>query len=674
MAQIYGELIRAQLQVSSSALSPTAIGLIYFNSGAGTDAGINWYSGSAWKTAVDLNSSQTLSTKTLDSSCIISSASSLPLIGKTNLTTALQNEIDAKVSGPASSTDNAVARFDLTTGALLQNSLVTINDLGEVEGATKLTVDSIQLDSATIQSVSANVDLFLSANGTGVVRSLKNLSVSSDNGLTLGDASGAFGATIKPASTLTNSRIHRIPDKNGDFVLDLAEQNLVNKVVSSTGTTLGALKLPGGTDIDRPSPGVNGYIRYNSDSDSFEGYTTAGWAAIAGGGGGTIDKVTQASHGFALGDTLYLNGSTYTKAIATSAAAAEVVGVVSKIVDANNFELTLSGEVNGLSGLTAGEVYFLSAATAGLLTVTEPSTVGQVSVPVGIASSTTSLYVAPKRGVVVGGTNARANVSLTSGATTNVQNLAGYDAGELTGWVFISSAAPVRFYVSAKFAKSGPGSDYNLSYQTTGDTTPSGFSLQISTSGLLSCTLPASSGSTSVINYALNAPAIGASFPLTVDAGTILSGTVDAGRLPAPTAYSNSDATRMGLKSYLHGTSYNGGLAPTATCPQAGFTVLRAMFVPYQMQDGGWRLKFNLQGDFTSASVQTITVSVNGILTSSAYTQSISAIYGGNSTGLKSYALINSNQLQTTTTASITANGVCLSGDIELASKPTWAY
>jgi hypothetical protein len=137
-----------------------------------------------------------------------------------------------------------------------------------------------------------------------------------------------------------------------------------------------------------------------------------------------------------------------------------------------------------------------------------------------------------------------------------------------------------------------------------------------------------------------------------------------------------SGNTKLGLMQYRHGFAggYFGGIAPTVTCPQAGFTVLRAVFVPYQMADGIWRLKFNLQGDFTSASVQTITVSVNGILMSASYTQSISAIYGGNSTGLKSYALINSNQLQTTTTASITANGVCLSGDVELAAKPTWAY
>jgi len=580
MAQIYGELIRAQLQVSSSALSPTAIGLIYFNSGAGTDAGINWYSGSAWKTAVDLNSSQTLSTKTLDSSCIISSASSLPLIGKTNLTTALQNEIDAKVSGPASSTDNAVARFDLTTGALLQNSLVTINDLGEVEGATKLTVDSIQLDSATVSTVTANADLFLNANGTGIVRSLKSFEVSSNNGVAIYDSINNWKTILKSAATMLTNRTILFPDASGEVTLNTATQTLSAKTlvepiidnfqVFNHETTPASAAAPNTVKVYAKSDNKL-YILNSANVET----------PIGSGSGGTVFTIAQANS-FVIGDAVYYNGTTYQKALADAAATSEVLGVVSRAT-ASDFDLTLTGEVEKAAwGLTPGEVYFLSPTTPGLLVTTEPTTIGQISLPVGVASSATKMYVAPKRGVVVGGTNARASVSLTSGATTNVQNLAGYDAGELTGWVFISSAAPVRFYVSAKFAKSGPGSDYNLSYQTTGDTPPSGFSLQISTSGLLSCTLPASSGSTSVINYALNAPAIGASFPLTVDAGTILSGTVAAARLPAPTAYSDADATRMGLKQYLHGTSYNGGISPTVTGIGSVSTILRAVFIPYQ--------------------------------------------------------------------------------------------
>jgi hypothetical protein len=40
------------------------------------------------------------------------------------------------VVGPASSTDNAIARFDLATGKLIQNSVVTVGDTGIIAGAT----------------------------------------------------------------------------------------------------------------------------------------------------------------------------------------------------------------------------------------------------------------------------------------------------------------------------------------------------------------------------------------------------------------------------------------------------------------------------------------------------------------------------------------------------------
>jgi hypothetical protein len=43
------------------------------------------------------------------------------------------------VTGPASSVDNAVARFDSTTGKIIQNSVVTIDDAGIMSGVTQLT-------------------------------------------------------------------------------------------------------------------------------------------------------------------------------------------------------------------------------------------------------------------------------------------------------------------------------------------------------------------------------------------------------------------------------------------------------------------------------------------------------------------------------------------------------
>jgi hypothetical protein len=57
------------------------------------------------------------------------------------------------VVGPASATDNAVARYDTTTGKLLQNSLVIIDDTGSVTGVNALTAESLTVNNnATLGS------------------------------------------------------------------------------------------------------------------------------------------------------------------------------------------------------------------------------------------------------------------------------------------------------------------------------------------------------------------------------------------------------------------------------------------------------------------------------------------------------------------------------------------
>jgi hypothetical protein len=127
------------------------------------------------------------------------------------------------------------------------------------------------------------------------------------------------------------------------------------------------------------------------------------WATPAGGGGGgdAVKKtITQASHGFATGNVVYLNSTTYTLADADAALTSEVIGLVSSVIDVNNFEITQSGYVTGLSGLTAGSVYFLSP-TAGATTLTQPTSPGQVSRPVFVADTTTSAWVTPYRGAII---------------------------------------------------------------------------------------------------------------------------------------------------------------------------------------------------------------------------------------------------------------------------------
>lgn len=87
---------------------------------------------------------------------------------------------------------------------------------------------------------------------------------------------------------------------------------------------------------------------------------------------------------FSLGDAIACDytDSSYYKAIASSPDTAEVVGVVSNIID-DQCEVITSGHiVIGDTYSGSGPVLFLSDTTAGELTYTEPTTVGSVSKPV----------------------------------------------------------------------------------------------------------------------------------------------------------------------------------------------------------------------------------------------------------------------------------------------------
>ena len=498
MAQIYGELIRAQLQASTTNLSSPVVGLVYFNNNTLSPEGLKWYTGSEWKVAVDLNSTQTLASKVIDGTCSIN-ASALPSL------------IDATKIADGS-VDNTAFQKLFTVGTDAAGELVNTDGTQTLTNKTLGTGCSFDPSALPLTPPSKG--------GTGVA----------NNDLSTLTIAGSFPVSF----TISNSTALTLPNV-GTLATLAGSENLLNKSISSTAGLNGALKLPLGTTAERPTSPVvtEGMIRYNTDLSSFEGRSGGVWSSI--GGGGTTDRITQVGHGFNVGDVLYLNGSTYTKAIATSAAAAEVVGVVSRNIDTDTFEITLSGEVTGLTGLTAGEVYFLSAATAGLLTTTEPTVVGQVSVPVGVASSATSLYVAPKRGSVVGSSNARTQIALANNATTTVQNIAAYDAGELTGWVSITATTPLRFYVAAQFSKNGASNNFNVSYQVSGDTPPTGFVVTATAAGLLQITLPSITGFASAsINYALNAPAIGTSFPLTISARNVVG---DTSGTAVPTGY-----------------------------------------------------------------------------------------------------------------------------------------
>jgi hypothetical protein len=83
----------------------------------------------------------------------ISTSGTYPNFTITNTSPSLGGD----VVGPASATDNAVARYDTTTGKLLQNSVVIIDDTGSVTGVNALTAQSLTVNNnATLGSSNAD--------------------------------------------------------------------------------------------------------------------------------------------------------------------------------------------------------------------------------------------------------------------------------------------------------------------------------------------------------------------------------------------------------------------------------------------------------------------------------------------------------------------------------------
>jgi microcystin-dependent protein len=353
-----------------------------------------------------------------------------------------------------------------------------------------------------------------------------------------------------------------------DSVQALANKAISNSTASdvdvrfpTAGSTSKELQVPRLTTTERlslSSP-TTGRVVFDTTLSSLFVYNGSTWAP-AGGGATLKATITKPGHGLTdsdAGSPLYLSGSDYVKARADAANTAEVVGLFESKIDDNTFILAMAGDVTvdvSVSGaaLVPGETYFLSPSSAGKITATEPTVVGQISKPIGIAKTASTLEFINMRGAVVGGANVRTTIPLAQTTTNTVQNVSAYEAGELTGWVSIEATPPVKFYVQAQFSKNGAGTGYNLSYQLSGDNPPSGMSLAVTNAGVIQLVMPTIAGFGSAsISFSLNAPAVGVTLPLSLDANLIVGDTNPVGTLldfagtTAPSGYLMCDGRQL---------------------------------------------------------------------------------------------------------------------------------
>ena len=144
------------------------------------------------------------------------------------------------VTGPASSTDNAIARFDGTSGKIIDNSVVTIDDTGATTGITTLTA-----------STSVTTPIVQASNSAGL--SLKNASGTTQMNV---GAGGGDNMSINVSTNLngTNAQIDISPTGTGHVHIKPSGTGSIEVAPTNVGTidnmTIGATTAKNASVVD----------------------------------------------------------------------------------------------------------------------------------------------------------------------------------------------------------------------------------------------------------------------------------------------------------------------------------------------------------------------------------------------------------------------------------------
>ena len=186
------------------------------------------------------------------------------------------------VSGPASATDNAVARFDLATGKLLQNSGVTISDTAGIAGAKTIAMSGATSGVLTIQPAATTTNHTLtmpSAQGAASTY-LQNNGSGSLSWAEAGDASGPASATDNAVARF-DATSGKLLQNSGVTISDTADVAGA-KTLGLSGSVSGVLTVqPSATTtnytLTMPSTqGAAGTLLSNNGTGSLSWLTVAG--------------------------------------------------------------------------------------------------------------------------------------------------------------------------------------------------------------------------------------------------------------------------------------------------------------------------------------------------------------------------------------------------------------
>jgi hypothetical protein len=380
-----------------------------------------------------------------------------------NLTGVITNSspsLGGDVVGPASATDNAIARFDTTTGKLIQNSTVTVSDAGVVDGVTHMNnVDYIDFDTTYATTLGAgqlgwngNDTLGLGMIGGNVIQHIGEdqfFYAKATATITKGQVvmfTGAVGASGVP----TGAPATGITD--GTYIMGIAAENIANNgfgLVQSFGT-LRNVNTTGYADGDILwyNPAVAGGL---TKTKPVAPNVKAQMAAVINGGsagGGTI--LIRISAGSTLGGTdsnaeivTPSNGQiiTYDGLDGYWKNTDLTAGTAISVAESSTGVLTINN--TGVTSAVAGTGISVSGAT-GAVTITNTAPDQTVSISAGTGISTSGTYP----NFTVTNTAPDQVVSLTGAGTTSISgtypNFTVTSNDQFTGTVTaVTGTAPV---------------------------------------------------------------------------------------------------------------------------------------------------------------------------------------------------------------------------------------
>ena len=514
------------------------------------------------------------------------------------------------VVGPASATDNAIARYDGTTGKLIQNSVVTVSDTGDIAGATTIT---------DINYVDFNTS-YATTLGVG------QLGWDGNNTLGLGMSGGNIVQEIglqsyiygKASSAITKGQLIKKTGANGSSGVITFAPTTAN--MTNSGDVIG---------IAAENIALNGF-GYITSVGNLRGFDTTG---------------SSAGETWADGDTLYYNPSgnglmTKTKpsapniktevAIVTNAGSGGSGSVVVEIIHGSVLGGTDSNvQINGVTGgqllsydqtnqywkntsLTAGTAISVSAATGGTITV---NNTGVTSAVAGTGISVSGATGA----VTITNTAPDQTVSLTGGTGIST-------SGTYPNFTITNTAPDQTVAISSGTGINVTGTYPNFTVANTGVTSVTGTSPVVSSGGSTpAISMPAATSSvngylTSTDWTTFNNKGSGTVTSVAAltlgTTGTDLSSTVANGTttpvitLNVPTA----SATNRGALSAADWTTFN-NKAPAVT-----FTT---NYVPYGQGTTTLNQSANFTYNGTTLTAQIVRAS-NGIVVNS---KTVSASY-----------------------------------------------